>query len=222
MKYTGRLLSLVLVLLFEAVWAVHAYLKFGPSGVTGSSGMTFETGFSLATLLAAWCLGWRYDRVKFDSEMDILTEVYNRRFAEQIFPKLVGLSDRRLEKLSILMVDTDHLKRINDTYGHQLGDAAIWHVSDILLRNTRKTDVVARFGGDEFIVIAPYTGEHAARDIAERIHQSLEMEPSDLPVQVTVSTGVAVYPDDGRTLQGLLQVADERMYQYKRVGRQQA
>lgn len=132
--------------------------------------------------------------------------------------------------LAVLMIDLDHFKWINDTYGHPAGDDAIAAVADALRRVTRPSDIVGRFGGEEFLVLLPDVDGAAARAAAERIRgtvSDLRIATTDkrgrqaLIVGRTASLGVAVFPEHARTLDGLLQSADAAVYEAKEGGRDQ-
>lgn len=94
----------------------------------------------------------QYDKAKYFSEKDTLTGVYNRRFVEAIFPKLLAQVERKNEQLSLSIVDCNDFKPINDTYGHKIGDEVLITLSSLLAGEIRKSDIVARWGGDEFLI----------------------------------------------------------------------
>ncbi|MGZ4135355.1 MAG: GGDEF domain-containing protein [Tumebacillaceae bacterium] len=192
-------------------WVVLAYHKWGVQ----LGWMTIAAIATVLYLVLGWWLGWQYDRVRHSSERDVLTNLYNRRFIFEIFPRIMKRVELEDQPLSVLIVDADNLKVINDVFGHLVGDVAIRHVADVLLRNTRKTDVVARIGGDEFFIIAPLTDKESSLKIVERIERELRIVSESLPYTVSASIGVATYPTDARTLDGLFGVADSNMYQKK-------
>ena len=97
--------------------------------------------------------------VKFLSEIDPLTNIYNRRYLFHTFPKLSVLIDRKDEKLILFFIDINHFKMINDHYGHETGDEVLKHLSNLLVRTTSKKDIVARLAGDEFIIMTPFIEE---------------------------------------------------------------
>jgi diguanylate cyclase (GGDEF)-like protein len=121
------------------------------------------------------------------------------------------------------MLDLDHFKRLNDTYGHDLGDQVLVQLADLLRREQRAMDVLARLGGEEFVVLLPETGLRGARIYAERIlHKvgSATFGGPETPVQLTVSIGVATYPDDRVTdPEALLRLADVNLLRAKAEGR---
>jgi diguanylate cyclase (GGDEF)-like protein len=124
----------------------------------------------------------------------------------------------------MLMIDSDNLKEINDRCGHDAGNRMLKTVAKSIAGELRNTDVLARYGGDEFIVLLPETPPARAIDVAERIRRAIETSPTDFGgerLQTSVSIGVACYPEDGRSLDTLQARADRAMYVAKRQGRNQ-
>jgi diguanylate cyclase len=152
---------------------------------------------------------------------DEMTGVANRRkFMETL--RVEGTRCRRsTDPLSLLLVDLDHLKKINDTQGHQAGDVAIRHVADILTRRRRATDLPGRLGGEEFALLMPATAKEGAVLTAERICREVSGHPVPKIGTVTVSIGVATMPEDAREEEPLIRVADHRLYAAKAAGRNQ-
>ena len=152
MKYTGRIIVVVVALVFTL--AIRGY------GVLYYNYPTYQFPFiSLGVLLVFWWLGKQYDMVKFLSEIDPLTNIYNRRYLFHTFPKLSVLIDRKAEKLILFFIDINHFKMINDHYGHETGDEVLKKLSNILVKTTSKKDIVARLAGDEFIILTPFIEE---------------------------------------------------------------
>jgi len=118
-----------------------------------------------------------------------------------------------------VLVDVDHLKKVNDTFGHPAGDAAIRHVAAALREGRRDTDVVARFGGEEFALLLPGTDHLGAVKAAERVRTRLSSSVVEAVGQVTASMGVATWPQDGATEERLVWVSDQRLYAAKEAGR---
>ena len=120
------------------------------------------------------------------------------------------------------MLDSDNLKHVNDTYGHDAGSSLLRQVANAVQSELRATDVPARYGGDEFIVLLPETPPKGAADVAERIRNAIALRPLAInghSIQATVSVGIACYPEDGRTLDALAARADRALYQAKQEGR---
>jgi two-component system cell cycle response regulator len=153
---------------------------------------------------------------------DTLTGLPNRRYFDQIANRELSLMKRQKEYFAVLMMDIDHFKSVNDTHGHAGGDRVLVHVARILAQTIREEDIVARIGGEEFVVASPYTNRLAAIVLAERLRKAVEaldihFEGNQIPV--TISIGIALQPQDGGNLEDLLAAADERLYIAKQNGR---
>ena len=150
---------------------------------------------------------------------DELTQLANRRRFTETLRLEVARARRVGTPLSLVLGDLDHLKRVNDTYGHPAGDAAIRHAADAFKRGRRETDLAARLGGEEFALLLPSTDREGAARAAERIRADLSESLVPVVGTVTVSLGVATLPDDAGTDDDLVRVADERLYAAKAGGR---
>jgi two-component system, cell cycle response regulator len=163
------------------------------------------------------------------SVTDSLTGLWNFRYFQLQADREMESAGRFQRDLSLLIVDIDHFKAVNDRYGHQVGDEVLVEVARRIRDATRVPDVVARYGGEEFVVLLPGTPAEGAVATAERIRRAVGGAPvlvegahragSDLALAVTCSVGVAAYPDHGRTVAGLLRSADVAMYAAKNHGR---
>jgi diguanylate cyclase (GGDEF)-like protein len=164
------------------------------------------------------------NRAKLLSETDDLTGLYNMRGFVVIANRLFAQAQRYERDASFLMVDSDSLKQVNDTHGHDAGNRVLQHLVKAMQGHLRATDVPARYGGDEFVVMLPDTPARGALEVAERIRNAVESSPfvNDAGrVTCTVSVGVASFPRDGRTLESLLARADRALYLAKQGGRNQ-
>jgi len=152
--------------------------------------------------------------------VDGLTGVYNRRYFEQRILEELERAARYAGGLAILMLDIDHFKRVNDEFGHLLGDEVLRQLSTILAQQLRKVDVTCRFGGEEFAILVPQTtGDHAL-GAAEKLRKVIEgWSFPGVPRPVTVSIGVADFPEDGATRDELVKAADAALYAAKQAGR---
>lgn len=161
-------------------------------------------------------------RAKLLSETDELTGLYNMRGFVVIANRLFAQAQRYARTASFLMVDSDSLKQVNDSYGHEAGNRLLQHVVKAMRGHLRATDVPARYGGDEFVVMLPDTPARGALEVAERIRSAVESTPFATEagrVPCTVSIGVASYPVDGRSIESLLARADRALYEAKATGR---
>lgn len=152
---------------------------------------------------------------------DELTRIANRRKFMDVFQLELQKARRSGQPLSLILADVDHLKKINDSYGHPAGDAAIRHVADILREDRREGDLPARLGGEEFGVILPAMDILGGARIAEQICNALANTPVPAVGTVTASFGVATLPEDGVEAKDLMKTADDRLYTAKASGRNQ-
>ena len=160
---------------------------------------------------------------------DPLTGVYNRRYLDRRLNEEVSRARRHGLPLTVLMLDIDHFKRINDDHGHQAGDQVLAQFADLTKRQLREPDLVARYGGEEFLVIAPQTTRHDALNLAERLRARIESntftvtdmaaQGERLEIRVTCSIGVAGLSDEIVRADMLVHCADKNMYHAKHAGR---
>lgn len=151
---------------------------------------------------------------------DKLTGLHNRQYFDKISGTEFIEAKEKDSKLSILFIDIDHFKSVNDTYGHKKGDDALKIIAQLICASCRKSDFVARYGGEEIVVILPNTTSRDAVSVAQEINNIVAKQTKKLlGIRITVSIGVATYPDDGTTLKGLLERADKALYQAKKSGR---
>jgi diguanylate cyclase (GGDEF)-like protein len=161
-------------------------------------------------------------KAKLLSETDELTGLLNMRGFSIAANRLFGQALRYNRAASVLMIDSDNLKSINDTYGHEAGNRLLRQLTRLVQAELRYTDVLARYGGDEFIVLLPETPSRGALEVAGRIRDAVASLPLDLDgkrVSSSVSIGVASHPEDGITLDAIVARADRAMYQGKKAGR---
>ncbi|MEO8628005.1 MAG: GGDEF domain-containing protein [Betaproteobacteria bacterium] len=175
----------------------------------------------ITTMLAA-DIRFALDKIKRVSDTDALTGIYNMRAFTLILSRTFKQSMRYTHPLSVIMIDCDNLKAVNDTYGHEAGNRLLQHVVRCAAAQLRSSDILARFGGDEFIAMLPETSPASARAVAERIRRAVEAASADIhgtEVKTSVSVGLAGYPDDGSDLDVIMDKADKAMYRAKQAGR---
>lgn len=162
------------------------------------------------------------ERLQKEANHDHLTGLLNRRSFGILVDKTWALSKRHDYSLSLITYDIDHFKSINDSYGHDVGDKAIQHISDILIQNTRESDSVARFGGEEFVIMLPNTNKHDAHILANKIREKIEQSPlqvNKLILELTISGGVAECEKHDQNIEKTLKRSDDALYQAKNGGR---
>ena len=162
-----------------------------------------------------------FEEVKKQAITDPLTGIYNRRYFEENILKEAERSLRLKQPFSLISMDLDYLKKINDTYGHQFGDLAIKTIANVLKREARSIDIPARIGGEEFNLLLPGVDSRGAAIAAERIRKSIENQVLDTIGGITASVGVATFLEHSDRIDELMELADQAMYKAKLNGRNQ-
>ncbi|MHB8719352.1 MAG: diguanylate cyclase [Candidatus Dormibacteria bacterium] len=200
-------------------------------GVIGVSRQ--EGGFSAAdaslVASAAEQVALALERYRFvamvqrQASIDDLTGLYNHRFLVDYLGQQVALAERLNTPLAVLVIDLDHFKRVNDTYGHPVGDMVLHAFAECLTHSIRRADLAARYGGEEFIVVMSNTASADAAHVAEKIRATAEAlqvhVDARTTIGITVSVGGAAYPEDTTTARELLATADAALYDAKHAGR---
>ena len=150
---------------------------------------------------------------------DYLTKLYNRRKIDEILLAEIKNAQRYQTPLSIIILDVDHFKEINDQYGHLIGDHILIQLSELLKAEIRETDFLGRWGGEEFIIINPHTSEKEAYAFAQRLRQQIEAHAFEIVRQMTCSFGVCEYSQASDTMFKLISCADSALYKAKELGR---
>ena len=222
-----------LVTMLEMALVVACYVYLGYSSTNDSLFWVTNAGDFMSqlapmllvayitTMLSADIRG-ALSRIKLISETDELTGTYNVRAFTSIANRTHKQSLRYQHSYSVIMIDSDNLKSVNDSYGHEAGNRLLKLTVSCAQQCLRETDVFARYGGDEFIVLLSQTDAKGAYEVAERIRKSVEQTPLDTQgkqVTTTVSVGVACYPEHADDLAAIMNCADKALYASKRVGR---
>ena len=165
------------------------------------------------------------ERLRQESIIDPLTSLYNRRYMEESLTREIDRTQRQKTSTAVLMLDVDHFKSFNDTYGHEAADLVLQALGALLQRNIRGGDVACRYGGEEFLLILPDTQLHVAAQRAEELLKQVRMlrlSHQDASFQITTYIGVAVLPEHASRVETLIRAADDALYTAKRNGRDQA
>jgi diguanylate cyclase (GGDEF)-like protein/PAS domain S-box-containing protein len=212
----------------EALGIVSLQLMRGQGQLEPKTGTSGEAERRLAAVLAKqvalslWNLKLR-ESLRNQSICDPLTGLFNRRYMEESLEREFSRANRHKTSVAIVMVDLDHFKRFNDTFGHQAGDALLRALGDLLKRNTRTQDIACRYGGEEFALVLTDTKLDGAFKRAEILRQQVKLLSVEYDGQllgaVSVSMGVALFPDHGNTMADVLRASDQALYSAKREGR---
>ncbi|MBI2083264.1 MAG: sensor domain-containing diguanylate cyclase [Deltaproteobacteria bacterium] len=211
----GSFLSIPLLFKNEIV----GILNFTRSGTGAFAAQEIQFLNTIAVQIAiALINAGLYSKTRELAVRDELTGLHNRRHFREILPLEIKRAERFGQSLSLLMIDIDHFKKYNDTFGHLEGDKRLREFSKLLLTSIRQVDYIARYGGEEFVVVLPNTKKEDAVVVAEKLRRKLASDPQQ---NLTVSMGIASYPVDATTLEAVLEAADKALYQAKWNGRDQ-
>jgi diguanylate cyclase (GGDEF)-like protein len=181
-----------------------------------ASVFTSNLGLALANLKLR-------DRLRAQSMRDSLTSLFDRRFMEEFTEQELHCSKRYDTPVSLIMLDVDHFKRFNDTHGHDAGDLVLKELVEHLIKHCRESDVVCRYGGEEFVIILPICPLNIAVTVAQKlcngVREQIRILYRDEMLSITISMGIAASPVYGSSLETMLKAADQALYEAKRGGR---
>lgn len=162
------------------------------------------------------------NKLREESIRDPLTNLYNRRYLEDALQREFARARRNQYPSSIIMVDVDYFKRVNDTYGHHTGDIVLQEIAKILIASFRQEDIISRYGGEEFLIVMPATSIETAHTRAEILRNKIETTQilvTGQKIQLTISAGVATFPSVGTTIHEVIKSADQALFRAKSMGR---
>ena len=198
--------------------ATDAVPQLDPAELSFKTTFAGQVGLSIANIRLR-------EALRMQSVRDALTGLYNRRYLEEVLDREIRRAGRAGQAMGILMLDLDHFKRFNDTYGHDAGDAVLRETAAFLLKNVRAEDFVCRYGGEEFVVILPTADVEGSTTRAEKLRSKMRelsiMHQGKSLGMVTFSIGVAAFPVHGMSPKELMAAADGALYEAKRGGRDQ-
>ena len=203
---------------------VYKQAKFGSLIVFSSRDVATDNEINFLNLFArqielAITIADLFEAVKSQAITDPMTGLFNRRYFEEFIQKEAVRSKRQNQEFTVIGIDLDHLKKINDLYGHNYGDTAIKAIADVLKSSCRSIDIAARMGGEEFNVILSGVDSKGGAIFAERIRKTIESVSLEKIGKITASIGVASYMEHSEEIDELLELVDHAMYESKRNGR---
>lgn len=210
--------SIIVIPLYSRNHPFGLFSVFSSRDELAESELDFLTIFAQQIEMAI-TIAALFQEVRDQAISDGLTGLYNRRYFEEYISKEVTRSIRQNQPFSVIGIDLDFLKKINDEYGHAYGDLAIKTIADVLKSNARSIDIPARMGGEEFNILLPGIDSTGAMTAAERIRRAIESRELEVIGHVTASIGVATFMEHSDNLDELLELTDQAMYQSKRNGR---
>lgn len=167
-------------------------------------------------------IGTLQSQLREQAIRDVLTNLFNRRYLEETLERELARATREVYSLCVIMMDLDYFKDINDTYGHEAGDVVLKTLAETVTKQSRHGDFVCRYGGEEFVLVMPNINIEIAAERADELHRiinALNITYGVFNLTTTISMGVAMYPEHGKTKEELLRAADRAMYAAKNMGR---
>lgn len=224
----GKLITFLEFALITTVYVYISYPVYAANGLNMNDFINFMTVFcpilliTYVTVMLAADVQQGKKVLRLLSETDEMTGFKNKRSFRTTLKSEMNAAMRYSRRFSIVMIDTDNLKEINDQHGHNAGDIYIKSLASLIQHNLRASDIISRYGGDEFIVLMPETDIQNAKEAAEKVRLAIQNSSFDItgkPVASTVSIGIAGYPVDSTDSDLLLDCADKALYESKRAGR---
>jgi diguanylate cyclase (GGDEF)-like protein len=232
--------SLVTIILAFTQMAGLVLLRlFDPATAANNWPSLLTLVFFNAVLSILFNVLWKRDQIQIDNQTlqllqneeklrelsvrDYLTNLFNRRYLEETLKREIQRATRKHQPVGVIMIDIDHFKNYNDTFGHATGDFLLQRLGELLARQIRVDDIACRYGGDEFVLVLPDADLSVLQERAEELRKKVKQiqftnEVIDMR-SITISQGIAVFPRHGSTSEAILQAADAALYQAKKEGR---
>jgi diguanylate cyclase (GGDEF)-like protein len=208
---------------------LHVFFKGPPDGLPDEDGLRQQSSkrMMLSTMLEHYSLSLvnlkLRETLKSQSIRDPLTGIFNRRYLDESMRREMARSRRHGTPTGIIMMDVDHFKKVNDTYGHEAGDVILKALATFLQQHTRNEDILCRYGGEEFILLMPESDlnntHKRAQQLCKLVRNVLRIDHQGKTHQITISLGVSAFPDHGPTIEVAQNAADAALYQAKEQGR---
>jgi diguanylate cyclase (GGDEF)-like protein len=217
-----RIGSVAIVPVMSADDVIGALIVEGAEAGDISQHESRNVGLLAAVARGSLEIAWEVEEVSKRARTDALTGLANRRHFDEQLRRVAAETDRFGGTCSLILLDLDHFKEVNDRYGHEGGDAALKHVAQVLSEAVRTVDLCARYGGEEIVILLPQTSADGAVDLAERLRQTIESRPASSGgerIPITASFGVATYPTPVPYGDWLVFAADKALYESKAAGR---
>lgn len=196
--------------------------------LTLSDGLFFSSTLSnqlypyfhlIGFVLIVWGFLCMISKLIMISDMDFLTKTYTKRYIERALVDALKTHKEERQHFSVVFIDLDNFKTINDQFGHEKGDELLGKVASVIKENIRVGDCVGRYGGDEFMLILHQSGNEEADEIMKRCKKAIIEDNTLTPFGIEISGGVATYPKDANDIQNLSMIADKRMYEDKEMNK---
>jgi diguanylate cyclase (GGDEF)-like protein/PAS domain S-box-containing protein len=217
---TGEALCVPMMAQGEALGMLHLHSQEKEQLTIAKQRLASAVAERIALALANLRLN---EALQQQSIRDPLTSLFNRRYLEESLEREVSRAERNQQSVGIIMIDVDHFKRFNDTYGHEAGDIVLRELGMFLRKHIRKADIACRYGGEELLLILPEAGLEVCQERAERIRQCVKhldvYHQRQKLGNITLSVGVAMFPDHGSTGAAVIEAADAALYLAKKAGR---
>jgi diguanylate cyclase (GGDEF)-like protein len=217
MRNTGRIVSMLVLIPSSFAWFICSTYILG-SLFENWSRMVLFIIFEFVYFIVGLRIGKAFDKAMYYSEKDNLTGAYNRRYTRMVFPKILKKIEKKKEYLGIIVIDVDNFKAINDVNGHVMGDKVLVTIASTLKKTIRPSDIIARWGGDEFILLISGIDKSKLHSFLTRLSDEIENLNylKEIRGHVSASIGIAIYPSDAETLDNLIAKADRNMYENKK------